>query len=120
VGINHGDAIVGNIGAVERLEYTVIGDTVNVASRMTGLGEGGEVVLSENTFRQVGKGLGFDDIGRKTIKGIQKPINCGRLVAEDGKVIVNLQHAITLAFDLTVRKEIQDREETSVVASEVV
>jgi len=119
VGINHGDAIVGNIGAVERLEYTVIGDTVNVASRMTGLGEGGEVILSESTFRQVGKGLDFDAIGRKTIKGIQKPINCGRLVAEDGKVIVNLQHAIALAFDLTVRKEIIDREETSVVASEV-
>ncbi len=107
VGINHGEAIVGNIGAVERLEYTVIGDAVNVASRMTGLGAGGEVVLSKNTFGEIGKGFNFDSIGQKSIKGIQKPINCGRLVAEDKKAIVNMQHAVALAFDLTLEKKPQ-------------
>lgn len=114
VGVNHGEAIVGNIGAAERLEYTVIGDAVNVASRMTGLGEGGEVILSQNTFREVGKGLALDNIGRKTIKGIQKPINCGRLVADDARVAANLQHAVALAFDLTMRKVQFDKEEASV------
>jgi len=104
VGINHGEAIVGNIGAAERLEYTVIGDAVNVASRMTGLGEGGEVILSHDTFNVIGKGFDFDSIGRKTIKGIQKPINCGRLVAEDNRAKINLQHAVALAFDLTLKE----------------
>jgi len=118
VGINHGEAIVGNIGAAERLEYTVIGDAVNVASRMTGLGEGGEVVLSQNTFREIGKGFSFDDIGRKTIKGIQKTINCGRLVADDARVAVNLQHAVSLAFDLTVKKEEKHMEESSLATTE--
>lgn len=120
VGINHGEAIVGNIGAAERLEYTVIGDAVNVASRMTGLGEGGEVMLSQNTFREIGKGFAFDDIGRKTIKGIQKPINCGRLVADDTRVAVNLQHAVALAFDLTMGKEQHDREEKPVATHKAV
>ena len=118
VGINHGEAIVGNIGAAERLEYTVIGDAVNVASRMTGLGEGGEVVLSQNTFREIGNGFSFDSIGRKSIKGIQKNINCGRLVAEDKKVIVNMQHAVDLAFDLTLGVEPRtDDKQGEVIAS---
>ncbi len=107
VGINHGEAIVGNIGAVERLEYTIIGDAVNVASRMTGLGAGGEMMLSKNTFGEIGKGFAFESIGQKSIKGIQKPINCGRLVAEDEKVMVNMRHAVALAFDLTLGKEAQ-------------
>jgi adenylate cyclase len=102
VGINHGEAIVGNIGAAERLEYTVIGNTVNVASRVTELGEGGEVILSQTTFQEIGKGFDFDSIGHKSIKGIQKPINCGRLATEDRKSIVNMQHAVSLAFDLTM------------------
>lgn len=102
VGINHGEAIVGNIGAAERLEYTVIGDAVNVASRMTEQGKGGEVILSQATFHEVGKGFSFDNIGRKSIKGIQKPIDCGRLAVEDRKGIVNMQHAVSMAFDLTM------------------
>jgi len=116
VGLNRGDAIVGNIGAAERLEYTVIGDTVNVASRMGGLGEGGEVVISEDTFQVLSKEFQFEDMGEQSVKGVSQPIRCGRISSADAAIRRNIAHAVALAFDLTlpsdVRQVIGDVEES--------
>ncbi len=53
VGVATGPMLCGNIGTRSRLEYTVIGDTVNLASRMTGHAHGGEVWVSEATAREL-------------------------------------------------------------------
>lgn len=47
IGIHQGDAFVGNIGSPRRLEFTLIGDTVNVANRLCGLAQGDELLVSE-------------------------------------------------------------------------
>jgi adenylate cyclase len=56
IGIATGPMVCSNIGTKSRLEYTVIGDTVNLASRMTGHAAGGEVWVSEETQRRLPKG----------------------------------------------------------------
>jgi len=83
IGINAGQAIVGNIGAAERLEYTLIGDPVNVASRMGGLGEGGEVALHKGMFDLLGDGFDFQSIGQRQIKGVKEPLACGIIKMHD-------------------------------------
>jgi len=107
VGLNRGQAIVGNIGAAERLEYTVIGDTVNVASRMGGLGEGGQVVLSADTFSDLGSEFVFDEMGMQNVKGVSQPISCGRVSSSDDSVRRNIAHAVALAFDLTLPSDVR-------------
>jgi len=101
VGLNMGQVIVGNIGAVARLQYTVIGDSVNVASRMTALGDGGQVMLPRKTFQLLKGGFAFDSIGERMIKGVSESMECGMLRPVDKGVLKNIEHAVALAFDLT-------------------
>jgi class 3 adenylate cyclase len=106
IGLNCGQAIVCNIGAAKRLEYTVIGDSVNVASRMGGLGEGGEVVMSSATFEQLGEGFVYDSIGVRDIKGVSQSMECGVIRSENADVRRDILHAVDLAFEQTLPEDI--------------
>ncbi|OIO72063.1 MAG: adenylate/guanylate cyclase domain-containing protein [Zetaproteobacteria bacterium CG_4_9_14_3_um_filter_49_83] len=109
VGLNRGEVIVGHIGSHERLEYTVIGDAVNVASRMGGLGQGGEVVMPFKTFETCETGLEFEDMGNINVKGVKFPIRVGKAVAESDDVQQELETAIALAFDITLPSVIRQQ-----------
>src|SRR5690606_8184544 len=51
IGLNYGEAFAGFLGSERRLEYTVIGDTVNLANHLCSLAQGGEILVSES-FRR--------------------------------------------------------------------
>ncbi len=53
IGINSGEMVVGNIGCEQMTNYTVIGDNVNLASRLEGVSKGNQIVIAENTYQLV-------------------------------------------------------------------
>ena len=69
VGINCGEAVVGNIGTSFRMEYTAIGDTVNTASRLEGQAKAGCVVISEAVWERVRDRVDCEDMGFVRLKG---------------------------------------------------
>ncbi len=73
VGINTGQAVAGWFGSARNRAYTVIGDTVNLASRIEHAGRPGKIWVNEATYRQTEHAFDFKAIGLLTLKGKSKP-----------------------------------------------
>ena len=69
IGINTGHVVAGNIGSPKRMDYTVIGDSVNVASRLESSAEPNQVLIGEETYLQVKGKFKTKKIGPKTLRG---------------------------------------------------
>jgi len=69
IGLHHGPAVVGNIGSAERMQYTAIGDTVNIAARLVSRAEPGQILVSEAMYKAAGGSDLFHDLGQISVKG---------------------------------------------------
>jgi adenylate cyclase len=76
IGVNTGEAIVGNMGADLRFDYTAIGDNVNLASRLESLNKhyGTRILVSESTRRQAGDSFVFREVDLVRVKGKNTPV----------------------------------------------
>jgi class 3 adenylate cyclase len=81
-GINTGTALAGNVGAVGRLEYTVMGENVNTASRLCGVAEGGQTWIGERTRQLIQEHMETEALPPQQLKGLSAPVATYRLVRE--------------------------------------
>ena len=86
IGINSGLVVVGAVGNNLRVQFTAVGDTINMAARMEGLADPGTTFLAAETFKLTKELFQFQALGKMKVKGKEKPVPVYKLISEKGDI----------------------------------
>lgn len=95
IGINTGYCTVGNFGSNECMDYTIIGGSVNLASRLETNCEPGKILISHETYSLVKDNFEFDKKEPIKVKGMYEPVNTYQVVKEKGSKDMNVVDTLT-------------------------
>lgn len=83
IGIHCGSAVIGNIGTPQRMEFTAIGRTVNIASRLCDLAAPGEIIISGAVMKELNGQANVEQQAAVTVKGITEPLEVAKVLIEE-------------------------------------
>ncbi len=88
IGINTGEMVVGNMGTAQKMDYTIMGNSVNLAARLEGVNKqyGTWVLISETTYQEGGANFAVRRLDRVRVVGITEPVRLYELVDEKGEL----------------------------------
>jgi class 3 adenylate cyclase len=86
IGVNSGRVLAGTVGGRGRLEYTAVGDAVNVASRLTAEAGPGDVLVTSATLGQLGGRFAARPLGERVLRGRTEPVHVYAVEREDARL----------------------------------
>ncbi|MDZ8183682.1 MAG: adenylate/guanylate cyclase domain-containing protein [Nostoc sp. ChiSLP02] len=89
IAINSGKAVVGDVGSSQRVDYTALGATINLAARMEGVCPPSECVISEATYAMISDPEGFQEMGDYRFKGIDRLVKVYQAKLHPASTIIN-------------------------------
>jgi adenylate cyclase len=110
IGINTGEMTVGNMGTLQRMDYTIMGSAVNLAARLEGVNKqyGTWILTSELTQAALGGDFLLRKLDRVRVVGINQPVRLYELIEEKGKAGKSVEEAVGAFHDGLERFEKKD------------